>query len=269
MLSISVILSTYNSPDYLQCVLKSFQGQRYQNFEIVVADDGSDTRTRNLIDSFREKSPISILHAWHEDKGFRAASARNHAVYQSSGDYLVFLDGDCMVFERFLEGHASLAEEKWMVRGSRVMLNKAYTHSIISGNRLPNNMLGWIYRKLRGDVKRIAALMKFLNINNKRKCNSWYGVKTCNLGVWKKDFYEVNGFNEDYVGWGHEDADLAVRLLRNGVKRKDGRQVVPVVHLWHKENDRSKLSSNESRLEDIIQSDVIRCANGVNRYHSQ
>jgi glycosyltransferase involved in cell wall biosynthesis len=249
-------------------VLESFQQQKYKSFELVIADDGSNDETRKLIDNYKKNASFPVIHAWHEDKGFRAAAARNNAVHQSSGEYLIFLDGDCMVFDEFLFGHNQLAEEKWFVRGSRVMLNEAYTKNILSTGKLPSNIFGWLYRKIKGDVKRITPLIKILSLDKKRVSKKWYGVKTCNLGIWRKDFYAINGFNEDFIGWGHEDADLAVRLIRNGIRRKEGRHVVPVVHLWHKENDRSTLSDNEKRLDSIIQSNEIRCASGIDKYTS-
>lgn len=122
----------------------------------------------------------------------------------------------------------------------------------------------WLVRRLAGDIERITPLI--MPIPKYRKLNAWYGVKTCNLSVWRADFEAGNGFDERYVGWGHEDADLAVRLIRHGVKRKEGRSVVPVIHLWHQENDRSQLSNNEGRLAEVIEADYSRAVIGLDQY---
>ena len=104
-MKISVILTTYNWPEALELSLRSFMAQTDSNFEVVVADDGSKEPTRLLIERLRAVSPIPILHAWQEDRGFRAAKARNEAVKLSSGDYLLFVDGDCMVGREFVAAH--------------------------------------------------------------------------------------------------------------------------------------------------------------------
>jgi predicted glycosyltransferase involved in capsule biosynthesis len=86
----------------------------------------------------------------------------------------------------------------------------------------------------------------------KRRSSEWRGARTCNLGVWRADFAKVNGFDERYEGWGHEDADLVARLIASGVQRKDGHFAVPVLHLWHRENDRSQEPANVRRLEQVL-----------------
>ena len=107
----SIIVTTYNAPSSLALVLKSLGKQDYPKpYEVVVADDGSEQPTAELITELAEIMPYTLIHAWHEDRGFRAAAARNHAVSKSSGDYLIFLDGDCIVRPNFLSGHARLAQ---------------------------------------------------------------------------------------------------------------------------------------------------------------
>ena len=116
-------------------------------------------------------------------------------------------------------------------------------------------------------IKRIYPLINLpLGILRKQKLKNWYGVKTCNLGMWREDFFAVNGFDEHYIGWGHEDADLAIRLINNGIYRKEGVNAVTVFHLWHPLNDRSRLQQNENRLKKLLQSNITRIDNGVSQY---
>jgi len=128
---ISVIVSTYNRPDALEMVLRSLAAQTCTDFEVVVADDGSREDTRLMIDRFGSQSPFKLKHVWQEDEGFRAATIRNKTVAASQGEYLVFLDGDCMVFPDFLAEHARLKEPNRFTTGNR----KTMANSIFK--RLP------------------------------------------------------------------------------------------------------------------------------------
>jgi hypothetical protein len=100
----------------------------------------------------------------------------------------------------------------------------------------------------------------------KRAPERWEGVKTCNLGAWREDLLRVNGLDESYTGWGLEDSDLVIRLLRAGVRHKSGRFSTPLLHLWHSENDRGMLAQNRRRLEAILASPETGAARGVDQY---
>ena len=268
-MKISVIISTYNRSDALFCVLKSLNDQVDLSFEAIVADDGSSDGTKQMIAEFQKESKFGIMHVWQKDDGFRAAKIRNKAVAKSNGDYLVFLDGDCLTFPEFISRHIALAEKGYFVRGSRVMLSELYTQEFIQSKTRPlslnfHQLINlWMSKK----IKRIYPLINLpLGILRKQKLKNWYGVKTCNLGMWREDFFAVNGFDEHYIGWGHEDADLAIRLINNGIYRKEGVNAVTVFHLWHPLNDRSHLQQNENRLKKLLQSNITRIDNGVSQY---
>ncbi len=110
-MKISVIVSTYNRPNALLCVLSSLNDQSSLEFETVIADDGSSSETEKMIAKFRNEPKFEMQHVWQKDDGFRAAQIRNKAVAKSKGDYLVFLDGDCAVFPDFISRHMQLAEK--------------------------------------------------------------------------------------------------------------------------------------------------------------
>lgn len=266
---VSVIVSTYNRPDALAMVLLALMRQTYGSFEVVIADDGSGDETRLLIEQMRTRTRFALIHAWQEDNGFRAARARNMAVAKSSGDYLIFLDGDCIPFEDFIERHMQLAEEGWLVRGNRLMLSEVHTAEILRDGLALEQFSGlsMLTNRFKGKIRRILPLLRLpYGPFRKIKKNTWQGVKTCNLGMWRKDFVAVNGFDEEYQGWGHEDADLAVRLFRHGVKRKEGVFAVPVLHLWHPMNDRSQLNNNEARLRKILNNNLIVTKLGLSQH---
>lgn len=267
MITSTIILTTYNRPDALHKVLCSLTQQIVLPNEVLVADDGSGPETAKCIQFWQEQAPFPLHHVWQPDRGFRAAAARNGAIARSSADYLIFLDGDCLVFSDFLRRHLGLAEPGWFVVGNRVLLNQDLTQRILAGleNPLQWPPWRWLRARGRGQSNRLAPLLR-LSDGAWRKCRRWrwQGARSCNLGVWRNDVVAVNGFDECYQGWGHEDADFVARLLRSGCRRKDGQFAVPVAHLWHMENDRSEEKKNKTRLQRVLEDrNTVRAILGI------
>lgn len=266
MLRVSVIITTYQRPSALDQVLARLATQEIFPFEIIVADDGSGSDTAMLISDWQRRMKIPLRHVWQEDRGFRAAGARNRAVAASTGEYLVFLDGDCLVFPDFIRQHLALAEEGMMVTGSRILCSPALTELIESGAAPPRGW-GWLGARWRKDVNRISPLIRMPGQAwRKLRPHRWQGVRTFNLALSRSNFERVNGFDENFQGWGHEDADLAVRLIHTGVNRKDGQFALPVLHLWHRESDRSQTVENMSLLKQCISNGQIRAKRGFDQY---
>lgn len=267
---ISVIVTTYNRPDALRAVLASLAAQVDAAFEVLVADDGSRPDTAAAVAEAGAGFPVPLLHLWQVDDGFRAAAARNLAVAASRGDYLVFVDGDCVLRADFVARHRALAETGWFVAGNRVLLDEDFTARALQTPAVDlhgNSRLTWLRRRFSGAINRWLPLCFVPGQGwRKRQPRRWQGARTCNLALWRADFDAINGFDEAFQGWGHEDADLAIRLLHAGVRRKDGRFATAVLHLWHRENDRSNLAENERRLAEIIASDRRRAAVGIDSY---
>jgi glycosyltransferase involved in cell wall biosynthesis len=244
---VSVIVTTHDRHDALAAVLLGLAGQNSRNFEVVIADDGSDPDASALAETF------GANHVWHPHRGFRAAAIRNRAVEASSGNYLIFLDGDCVPRPSFVKRHRSLAEAGWFVAGNRALLSQKATFQVLSSDgRLPDN---WLLRRLCGDIDRLSPLLTF-PIPRKMDPGRWTGAQSCNLGMWRSDFERVGGFDEAYEGWGYEDSDLVVRLIRDGVRRKDGRFSTGVVHLWHPPRDRTASGRNYNRLQVTLETPV-------------
>jgi len=268
---LSVIVPTYNRPAALAKVLSAFELQQYRDFELLIADDGSSIETSDLIAEMKERLSYPLQHLWQEDQGFRAAMVRNRAVAAAKGDYLVFVDGDCIPLPDFLSRHHALAQANCFVAGNRVLFDEAFTQQVLDRD-LPVcswSFMRWLFARLRTEINRFAPIVRLPDGSFRhRQPRRWQGVRTCNLGVWRSDVLRVNGFDESYQGWGHEDADLAVRLIRANIFRKDGRFSVPVLHLWHQENDRSTLEENEQRLAAIIDSETVLAKQGVDQYLS-
>lgn len=254
--SLAVIVTTYNRPQALQRVLQGLAAQSRPAEEIIVADDGSRPATAAMIEANAAALRLPVAHVWHEDRGFRAGAIRNRAVAAARGDYLVFLDGDCIPGPRFLARHAALAAAGRFVTGNRVLLSAQLTETLLRGTGLPHTW-GWpriLGYRLRGELNRLQPLLtlppgRWRDLSQR---GQWRGARSCNLGLWRADFEAVEGFDEHYTGWGHEDADLAVRLLQHGVRRRDGRWGTAVWHLWHAQQDRSAERANWQRLQQRI-----------------
>ena len=268
---ISVIVTTYNRPDALRAVLDGLNAQTDRDIEVRIADDGSREDTGALVREAACHATIPIHHVWQEDRGFRAGAARNRAAAGSAGDYLVFLDGDCVPRPDFIAQHRALAETGWMVAGNRILLSEAFTQRALT-ERTPIHGWSterWQVAQREGSINRTLPLRTLpLGPLRKLAARRWQRVRTCNLAVWKRDFEAVNGFDEAYEGWGFEDSDLAVRLLNAGVRRKEGAFATGVLHLWHRENDRRFEGENLARLRERIGSKVTRIARGLDQYRT-
>ena len=132
-MKVTLIISTYNSPNMLRLCLMSVAKQTVMPDEIIIADDGSTDETRKLIEEMAKSLPCPVKHAWQEDRGFRLAESRNNALRMCQGDYVVFIDGDIIMERHFIEDHKRLAEKGFFVVGSRSKL------SAQASNRLFNN----------------------------------------------------------------------------------------------------------------------------------
>ena len=275
----TLIINTYNQVDKLKLILDSCLTQDLCNvstnndIEIIVADDGSGGDTADLIRQYQSVCQFKLEHVWHEDNGFRRTVILNKAVAKASGDYIIFLDGDCVLFPDFIARHIQLSESGFFVAGNRVLLSSEFSGKLLSGSypvdKIYNwGFMGWIIAKI---TKKVNKLMAWKRLDNgvwrKSRQNNWNYPKGCNIGLWRDDFVKVNGFDELFTGWGHEDADLFIRLLHSGVKIKDGRFGVPVLHLWHKENDQSNEQENYKRMiARANDNSIIRADIGINQY---
>lgn len=247
---ISVICTTYNRPDALSAVVEGLIQQTDTNFEVIIADDGSKQTTQTLISRLQSQTPFRLEHAWQEDLGFRAAAARNLAFTQSHGEYILLLDGDCIPSPNWVRNHRLLAERHWTVPGQRILTSQAFCAEILNQHHPFSDWSPGNFRKLSqcGKVNRWTPACSFgissLAFWRKWKPFNWKKARSCNWGLWRSDWINVHGFNELMTGWGHEDADLAIRLMRSGVKFKSGSFATAVLHLWHKEAPRENAKHN-------------------------
>jgi len=250
-MKISFVVLTYNRADALLAVLRSLATQCQDGHEVVVTDDGSNAKQVSLLYQNCPSFQCPVRHVWHPDAGFTASRSRNLGAYHATGDYLVFLDGDCVPGPTFVKAHTRLAEKNCFVNGSRVLLSEELTQRVLKNQiDLLDQSLGfWINAWSKGDSNKLLHLMGWpAYLRWVQPAFKWKGIRSCNLAIWRQDFFAVNGFDETFEGWGHEDADLVLRLSHSGVTRKNGFFATEVYHLWHREQLRDQASTNQNKV---------------------
>lgn len=254
--TVAVIVSTYNAHEYLAKVLKGYLAQSRPPDELLVADDGSDSRTAVVVSAFASKAEFPVRHVWQEDRGFRAAKIRNKAVKATSAEYIIFTDGDCVPHRCFVEDHTRVMQPGCFVQGKRMLVSKQASASF------GYPWLGKLVKMcLKGEISGCHHLLRIPGFTVRRKRLA--GIKGSNFALYREDFLAVNGLNEDFVGWGREDSELAVRLLKYGLNRKDVPFSAIVFHLWHEENVNESMQRNEMILAEAIKSSSFYCRNGI------
>ena len=268
---LAVVVTTFEQPARLAAVLEGYLAQRDRDFELLVADDGSGDETAAVVARAAARAAFPIRHVWQEDLGFRAAAVRNRAVAATDAPYVIFTDGDCIPAADFVAAHRRLARPGRFVAGNRVLLGPTLTERVLE-RELPLHGWSagqWLAAWRRGEVNRALPALR-LPVGPFRTVGAdrWKGAKSCNLGLHRADFERVDGFDEYYQGWGMEDSDLVIRLLRSGVRRLSGRFAVPLFHLWHRENDRAALPENQRQLRELLAGGRTRARRGLSHHHA-
>lgn len=257
----SLVITTYNWKDALKRVIESALDQIVLPDEIIVADDGSRDDTRDMLEQLIPDCPVPLIHSWQPDKGFRAAASRNQAIAKASGDYIVIVDGDMLLHPAFIGDHARLAQRGCFIQGSRVLLSASKTQAILNG--LPPS-----YSFLQTGIKnRINAIYSSgLSLLLSKKSQQHRGIKSCNMSFFKTDCEAVNGFNEDFIGWGREDSEFVERLYNVGLQRHNVKCRCVAYHLFHDEQPRSSLPQNDALLKQAMDKKLDWCVNGIDKY---
>lgn len=252
----TLIVSSYNQPLILGQIINRLEKGSEIPSQVCIADDGSDERTSELISKLSKLSTLRIVHHWQEDNGFRKCRILNRSIIESNSNYIVFLDGDCLPHRHFVRDHKAMAEKGYFVQGRRCFIEEDQVNPLLQGKTSLSRLM--LSGKVSGLLKSFRLPKPIVKVNR-----DMYGLLGCNLGVWKDDLLAVNGFDEDYEGWGREDSDLGARLYNRGLRRKMVYGRALVYHLNHPENKRDQLDENDRRLEATISSGKKRCSNGI------
>lgn len=234
----TLLMSTYNAPLRMRQCLWSVLRQTLLPSEVIVADDGSTDETRQVIDSFRPLFPIPLIHVWHEDRGFRLAAIRNKAIAQAKGEYIIQIDGDVILEKHFIADHLWFSKQGCFSLGSRSLLTEEVTREIQTQNEAfePNIFSPGLKRR---DSALRCPILTPLFFSSRHTIG-------CNMAFWRSDLLKVNGYDEKFEGYGHEDRELCLRLMLAGKQRRKLRYAALQYHLWHPEQPRTNMQYNES-----------------------
>lgn len=253
---IGFVVLTYNRSDALLALLRALVPQLSTEDLLVVADDGSRPEQVQALRAGFPACAAPAWHVWHPDTGFTASKARNlgaRIAHDGGADYIVFLDGDCIPGRGFVQAHRALARPGAFVNGSRVLFSPALTERVLAGevDALALSAGDWLRLRVSGQVNKLGHLLGWPRLPGRTQARfSWKGIRSCNFGLWWSDLAAVNGFDETFAGWGHEDADLVLRLHNQGLVRRNGHLATEVFHLWHREHARDRESANRLRVEN-------------------
>ena len=270
-MKLSIIISTYNSEEWLHKVLLGYTIQTTTDFEIIVADDGSTDKTKAVVDSFKNKFKHPILHVWHEDNGFRKCRILNSAILKSNSDYLLFTDGDCIPRKDFVANHLKQKEKGYFLSGGYFKLPLSISKSISDEDILSQNCFeaSWLKKQgLKFNFK-ITKLVHnryfavFMNWVTPTK-RSWNGH---NSSGFKADILAINGFNE-LLDYGGEDREMGERLFNLGLFSKQIRYSAICVHLDHSRNyvDQEKVAYNLEVRKFNKKNKVTRIETGIDKH---
>lgn len=257
----ALLISTYNWPEALDLVLQSVLLQTHLPNKILIADDGSKEETKQLIKEFQLKSTVPILHFYQEDKGFRKAKILNKAVAGSNVDYIIQVDGDCIMHPNFVEDHLNLAEKGVYLYGSRVNILPNAVEKIFRMKKIYFNIFS-------NEIKNRTRTLHIPFLSRLYKSHEGISRKFrgCNVSFWRDDFIAINGYNEDFEGWGREDSDLAIRLGNNHIKAKRLRYAGIAYHIYHKTNSKDHFECNDKMQKETIVNRTVRILNGIDKY---
>ena len=232
----SVILSTFNQPEWLKLTLYGYLFQADNDFQIVIADDGSGDKTREVIHEFQTTTPLSIKHVWHPDNGFQKCRILNRAIEAAESEYLILSDGDCVPRNDFIAVHKKQAEKGYFLSGGYFKLPLETSHLISEAIIAKGQCFDSTWLKANG-VPKTHKLLKLAQNNILRAiCNTVTPTKRTwnghNASCWKSDAVKVNGFDER-MRYGGEDVEFGYRLRHCGLKVKQIRYLAACVHLEH------------------------------------
>jgi glycosyltransferase involved in cell wall biosynthesis len=243
--AITAVVSTYESPEALDVVLRALSEQTVLPLEVIVADDGSGPETSVVVERWRAVF-ARVAHAWQPHEGWRKSRALNLGALEANGEYLLFLDGDSVPRRRMLEATARGALPGWFLASKRVHLSPDFTRRVLDGQARPWRWSAprWLVqapRELLTTDREAARLGLLLPLRDRRR--PWrpalpdfapiVGAFGFYLGVWRVDFERVNGFDMRFTAWGGEDRDIAARLGAAGLRCGWPGPRTTMLHLWH------------------------------------
>ncbi|MFN5006594.1 MAG: glycosyltransferase [Ignavibacteria bacterium] len=259
---ISLIIAVYKNVKALDLIFQSLSLQTFQDFEALVAEDGQDEAMHVFIDQAHQSYRFPIRHLTHEDDGFRKIVIGNEAIRNANGEYVIFIDGDCILHPRFIEEYHKAMKPGSFYFGRRVLLGPKTTRDLYtkSGFSIPSTL-----SLLLSDSTQVREALYLPFLSPKEKVNR--EIWGCNWGVSKQHLLEVNGFDEDYtLPCFGEDLDIDWRLAKLGLKRYSLKNKAIQYHMYHPLIWDKNIESRGRKLYEQKRDDgFVRCLNGIEK----
>ncbi len=266
----SIIISTYNQPEWLKKVLHGYLHQTFKDFEIVIADDGSDDRTREEIENFRQDTGFPIQHVWHADEGFQKSRILNRATVAATGDYLIFTDGDCIPHRDFVAAHVSHAAPNTFLSGGYCKLPMDLSQKLTLADIEAGIAFDIGFLRRHG-LRALSQTLKLGTPDSLRVLMDWITPRKatwngCNASTWKADILAVNGHDEE-MQYGGQDREMGERLRHRGLSAKQIQHRAILLHLDHKRGYKTPetMKKNRAIRDAVVASRSVWCANGIEK----
>lgn len=257
----SLVTPTYNWPQALDLLLLSIMNQTVLPNEVIIADDGSKSDTKDLIEHYQKIFPVPLLHIWHEDIKNRKPRIMNKAIAKAQYEYIIEIDGDIIMNKHFVEDHLHFAQKGFYLFGSRVNIQPSLLDDLFSKKIIHFNLFSKGIKK-RGRTIRIPFMMNFAKIAEKRSSK----LRGCNMSFWREDFIKINGFNESLVGWGIDDSEMIERLHNLGIKGKRLKFAGIAYHIYHREQSKSHIEINHEIERQTKENKLTFIEKGINQF---
>lgn len=268
-----LIISTYNSPWPLTLTLLSVSQQTRLPDSVCIADDGSGPETRDTIAALQARLPeLNIRHEWHEDRGFEKNCILNQAIASSDAEYLIFIDGDCLIHPGFIARHLEVARPDRFCSGSLLRLDTPTTKAVTEDDVLSGRVFdrGWLRRT--GNLRDITNWLKTAPMPKPIQAliehlypvyRNWCGG---NASAYRSAILKVNGMDED-MKYGGGDKELGIRLENVGVKGRHLRFTAPLVHLDHPRGykDPEKVKAHRLMIRDARRKRATWTEHGIEK----
>lgn len=273
--STTIIISVYKDTKSLALILEALARQTIIPAEVLISEDCESEEMHSFVIEAKNKfHNLTISHLSQEDIGWRKNRALNRAVVAAKGEYLIFIDGDCVPFDDFIENHLAKAQQGAALAGKRIELGPNITQAIYSKElnvaKLTKHWLFYLPKLILDKARHVEDIIHISH-------NSWLAKFTnkparsiigCNWSVFKDDLLKINGFNEDYtlpsVG---EDTDLVWRFKGLGIAINSCRYNANIVHLYHETRFNPEIQKiNRAIMKQNQELQLYICKNGITKF---
>ncbi|RXJ69150.1 glycosyl transferase family 2 [Halarcobacter ebronensis] len=279
MISSTIIISVYKDIDNLELILDSLSTQTLLPNEIIISEDGNSEEMSTFVQKMKNKhTKLNIIHIFQDDIGWRKNRALNNAIVTATSEYLIFIDGDCIPYSKFIEAHVNNAKENVVLCGKRMELGERYSKLIkqrkLKVSDIEKNFFLILPKLIIDKTNHLEDGIPLSNGNfiykllKKRYVRHIIG---CNFSCFKDDFIKINGFNEDFINPSEgEDVDPSWRFRAKGVELVSCRLIANIAHIYHEKRFNHEIGEiNRKIMYKNMEDNISFCKNGLDKYLSK